>query len=288
MDLEQIKQIFPDGFTTTHDNLDTRNVYIKFDSSKFAIPKSSITSREEILLANLFKGSFVKTESHKSYWQKYLWNETLQQPNPGAYRIIQFKLLLKDESISIKEWISTFKNSFANCEDAFFYEQNCGILVEKKSESILTNEEIYAIVETMDTDFYAQTKLFFGNFWSDLNSLPDLFQEEVNLFNSTSVSMKSSSYENLSQSFLKSLISSLSLRENVLLSKINSEINKLEWSNSLIDALWKNQNNISIASQKLFLHRNTMLYRMDKFHEKTGLQLRDNTDLLLCYIISNL
>ena len=43
----------------------------------------------------------------------------------------------------------------------------------------------------------------------------------------------------------------------------------------LIEALWDAHGNVSKASQKLFLHRNTLQYRIDRFAEQTGLNVKD-------------
>ena len=39
------------------------------------------------------------------------------------------------------------------------------------------------------------------------------------------------------------------------------------------------------AAQQLYIHRNTLQYRLDKWEELTGLQLKELTDLSLCYHI---
>ena len=40
---------------------------------------------------------------------------------------------------------------------------------------------------------------------------------------------------------------------------------------------------ITKAAQQLYLHRNSLQYKIDKWEELTGLQLKNLTDLALCY-----
>ena len=40
------------------------------------------------------------------------------------------------------------------------------------------------------------------------------------------------------------------------------------------------------AAQQLYLHRNSLQYKIDKWEELTGLQLKNLTDLALCYHFS--
>ena len=40
---------------------------------------------------------------------------------------------------------------------------------------------------------------------------------------------------------------------------------------------------IPLQAQQLYLHRNSLQYKIDKWEELTGLQLKNLTDLALCY-----
>ena len=51
----------------------------------------------------------------------------------------------------------------------------------------------------------------------------------------------------------------------------------------IIVALWDNGAVVTKASQQLYLHRNSLQYKIDKWEELTGLQLKNLTDLALCY-----
>ncbi|WP_225535470.1 helix-turn-helix domain-containing protein [Streptococcus suis] len=39
------------------------------------------------------------------------------------------------------------------------------------------------------------------------------------------------------------------------------------------------------AAQSLYIHRNTLQYRLDKWFDWTGLQLKELTDLAVCYMV---
>ena len=51
----------------------------------------------------------------------------------------------------------------------------------------------------------------------------------------------------------------------------------------IIVALWDNGAVVTKAAQQLYLHRNSLQYKIDKWEELTGLQLKNLTDLALCY-----
>ncbi|MBS8069872.1 PucR family transcriptional regulator, partial [Streptococcus suis] len=52
-----------------------------------------------------------------------------------------------------------------------------------------------------------------------------------------------------------------------------------------IVALWQEGAVITKAAQSLYIHRNTLQYRLDKWFDWTGLQLKELTDLAVCYMV---
>ncbi|WP_234002724.1 helix-turn-helix domain-containing protein [Lactobacillus sp. CBA3605] len=54
----------------------------------------------------------------------------------------------------------------------------------------------------------------------------------------------------------------------------------------LIIALYQTQGNVRQAATHLFLHRNTLLYRIDKFERCSGFNLKSMDDLVYCYLLT--
>lgn len=63
------------------------------------------------------------------------------------------------------------------------------------------------------------------------------------------------------------------------------EILKQAEMEGIILELWRNLGNISSTAKALFLHRNTLKYKIEKFQEQTGFNLKEANDLLFCYLI---
>lgn len=53
----------------------------------------------------------------------------------------------------------------------------------------------------------------------------------------------------------------------------------------IIQELWNELGNVSSAAKTLFLHRNTLKYRIEKFQEQSGFNLKKANDLLFCYLL---
>ena len=55
-----------------------------------------------------------------------------------------------------------------------------------------------------------------------------------------------------------------------------------------IDALFENNLNISETSRNAFMHRNTLLYRIEKIHKMTGLNIREFDDAVTLLILESI
>ena len=76
--------------------------------------------------------------------------------------------------------------------------------------------------------------------------------------------------------------------ESVLLLSLYQDWFNDEEMRHLIRVLWEQQGNFSSAAKELFMHRNSLLYKIDKFQERTMLNLKNNNALFLCYLLVSL
>jgi len=53
----------------------------------------------------------------------------------------------------------------------------------------------------------------------------------------------------------------------------------------IIESLWNNQGNVSSAAKDLFMHRNTLQYKIEKFQTQNITNLKKMNDLFLCYLL---
>mgnify|MGYP000862780960 CR=1 FL=1 len=53
----------------------------------------------------------------------------------------------------------------------------------------------------------------------------------------------------------------------------------------LIEALWQEHGTLTKAATRLFIHRNTLQYRIDRFGQLTGLSLKNMDALTLCHFL---
>lgn len=93
------------------------------------------------------------------------------------------------------------------------------------------------------------------------------------------------------ESLCEYIVSRLTSDEKVELSEkfLTSEMEKILRDNELVEsvnAFFSNNLNISETSRNAFLHRNTLLYRIDKIYKKTGLNVRKFDDAIIFKILT--
>lgn len=54
----------------------------------------------------------------------------------------------------------------------------------------------------------------------------------------------------------------------------------------MVTKLWENNNNTAQSASELYIHRNTLIYRINKYQNDTNLDLKDPSDLLISYLIA--
>lgn len=105
------------------------------------------------------------------------------------------------------------------------------------------------------------------------------------------LSKKNKSTKNNVKLYVNSILSDLNgdmkveLAEKYLTSDVIAVFKDVELKSS-IDAFFENNLNISETSRNSFMHRNTLLYRIDKIHKITGLNIRNFTDAVNLLFLS--
>jgi len=102
-----------------------------------------------------------------------------------------------------------------------------------------------------------------------------------------------SNSNNIKDAFILDLVNSLNGDQRVELAEkyINKElisVFKDQELRSCIDAFFTNNLNISETSRNTYMHRNTLIYRIDKIHKLTGLNIRDYHDAVTFYVLEHI
>lgn len=216
-------------------------------------------------------------------WFQYLFSngEHPSFAKDVPYRLVQFK-------ISEGEWIredmeAAFRGFFEKDITILWNGEATGVIIEESNGS-LSEEEFLAVSNALESDFFVKTAFYIGIPNKAGTHLHNLFKEEQLLFEQSSSLLPAERVLNFEKLFPSLVTGNLdaSLKKSLL-----SRLSLLEDDPELLHTIkvfLQNGSNVSLTAKKLYIHRNTLQYRLDKFTEKTGIQLKDFNSALTVYL----
>lgn len=264
-------------------NIDTFR--IPYKNKWLHIPSDSLSDKEWQLLTLLKQESEPETFpiSH-SKWSAYLEGQREQLPKTtGNIRMIQLIMEKIDTQFEYAIWIDSISQLFEPVLDIFFVAADTCLIIHDTSAPDFSEEEITGILQTLEDDFSVRTHAYIGQFWLPDKQLRHVLKEEQTIFQQevTNLTQQVCSLPDVALRYFTKEATS----KSAIMKELNDLIEDSSDWRELIHALWNSQGNISVAAKNLFIHRNTLQYRMDRFHDITGLSLKNNHELLLCYLL---
>lgn len=154
--------------------------------------------------------------------------------------------------------------------------------MEPFSSDSPTLKEFDGIRQTLDSDFSTNSKVFIGHFWQPSPTLRNILLLEKTFFQSEITAVRSNTFC-LPQIFLQAVSQQILAPE--LLAAYRDELTQYPEIQTIIPALYHQQGNLSSAAKELYIHRNTLQYRLDKLYRETQLSLKNMDDLVFCYFL---
>ncbi|MGK0550583.1 PucR family transcriptional regulator [Enterococcus faecalis] len=281
MTIEKLQKLYPSGYLSKK-AADKRYLSLAFADQYFIIKKSQLPLRECQLLEMVFAGQQTEYNHQTRLWYRYLFQ---QQPLSlqGSYRLLQIRLSYPADFLR-KEWEAAVKEMFLHYADFFALSEREYLLVERHTSIHYSFSELEGVFLTLDSDFDLNSTVFVGSFYDTNQPIATIFREEQQLVQVGLTFLKGKRIFQLTDVALHYFT-----KEKLATSQITRSFSDIlayhEEIQPIIQALWQNQGNLSSAAKTLFMHRNTLHYRIDKFFEQTGFSLRKMEDLIFCYLL---
>lgn len=255
--------------------------YIFYDQTAdewLCIPKREISNRELQILTTMYKLiEFSPAQSAiSSQWQQFLF---FNGPIPAQAAEMQFRFIqfyIEAHDLEHLELESALKGFFSDDVIIIWESHDKGIVIEEKRQIALSEEELISMSETIESDFYIKICFYFGKLHQISEELRTQFKQEREFFLFAITNIRNSpvfSYERVFPAYLAHHL------PETLNEKVNPDILEIFHHDpemfSTIKVFLENNLNASLTAKKLYIHRNTLQYRLDKFTEKTGINLKD-------------
>lgn len=249
---------------------ETEGYLFNFDDQLFEIPKHTIT-QSELELLRIFSGPITLPNDYDTAWLDYLTDQTSEAPTAIHKHRILF--LHFDKAFTAPNLLRT----------AFEALLGKGIIL------ISLNPQLFAIIECIEEDDLLNFSHYLDLLLEDLETSFKIFVSDVmpditftkkhfNWFVDIQQSLWSYTTKHvLTQQEL--LVPYLSLQlgvqeKNIFISSVLKEATSQHDLVQTIKQLIKYEGNISLAAKKMFMHRNTLQNRLEKFQQLTQKDIR--------------
>lgn len=244
------------------------------------IPKTELSEKELTLLQTIYQLVEIQSVARNAAakgWDEYLLDDG---PLPSYHtdstlRFIQFQI--KGDETNQIEIESALKGFFTEEIIIIWENRSRGIVIEEDNTVSLTEEELISMSETLESDFYVKIYFYLGKFnpFNDQLRSKYLLEKEYFSFGNTNlVTLKNIfTFERVFPAYVAYHLPA------DLKQMVNQEIFEVFYDDpdffSTIKVFLENNLNASLTAKKLYIHRNTLQYRIDKFIDKSGIQLKD-------------
>lgn len=279
---KDIEVLFPDGKVLSQE-MEKEGAYLLplSDTKWFQVEEARLTPRERALLGLL--GQKVG-QAGDNPWYRYLVANQGERPQSAqAFQFIHIHLWSFPEQEVRENWLAMMRGLLPQMLGECQLGQQDYLFILEQEPLFPVEALLRDTLSALEFDFGLRLTICIGSIWSQVEGAwSALFQAEQGLFASWLVLHQSSQVLSFAQLYLwgqgRKEIDLTAPRE-----QLRQMIASQDQLADSIQALWEEGAVVTKAAQRLYIHRNTLQYRLEKWQELTGLNLRNLTDLALCY-----
>jgi DNA-binding PucR family transcriptional regulator len=291
--LKKLQALYPNSILSKQKPEDYFSRYHWFsdDSHEWVgIPKEELLDNQLAILSSLFDYYQTGNQSYHSSAPAQSWYTFLFEDgsfpaieNEKQYRLIYFQW--SSGKISFSDFEAALEAFFGSTIIIIWENAVKGIIIEPKTKQPLLENDYIAMKETLKTDFFIEPYFYIGKFRYLTEEFLPLIRIERALF------------EYACKHFRKEKVFHFEmLAPRHLAMHLPEELKKMIQQDIIpifnedrelfltIKSFLKNNMHASNTAKNLFIHRNTLQYRLDKFAEKTGIPLKDFYSAMTVYL----
>lgn len=251
------------------------------------IHQNDLTQKDYALLSTFLVEYHInlpqQTEREKLWTKRLVEDEKAQLGEyNSSFRFVYFQIL--QGHIEPFIFKSTIQEFFTGPLSILWHNEYAGILIEEEISQLEESLSYDQITDTLMSELYIKTAFYIGPF---LNNLKDIATYSTLLSEQAPSSFQA--HDSSVISFIKDypfqLIKDLNVqKKNQLSSWILKEFTEDKEVLQTIQTFIESNLNLTEASKKLYMHRNSIQYRLDKFHESTGIDVKQFGQAITVYL----
>ena len=288
--INTLKTIFPSLKTFPENDSNYSEGYVLYstnDKQIIGIKSNEISERDKVIISSFLSPYHVllpaMTEQEK-LWKRRIDGDTEISNNQlHPFRFVYFSFKKNQiHPASFKEAIDTL---FGRAIPILWENESAGIIIEEQlnlTEDDLSYEQI---IDVLASDLYVDIHFLVGPFRDTSDSLKTYFSflhtNAITIFSYFDKPVVSYTETTLALFINQSDSAFRKKAINLVLKETKDDKALLHTIKVFILA----NLNTTLAAKKLYMHRNSLQYRLDKFIKKTGIDIRQFDNAALVYVI---
>ena len=276
-----LRELFPEAVVNQKEEMGQGWLSQPLGDQFIHFPIESLSQREQALL-DLQEPQSALQASGEDVWHQFL----VQKKGGLPTKLEGVQLLYLEHGIPLSsDLLDLFYGLFPHLTALVELSSTRTVLVLDQTTPFEVETLVQDILPAVENDFGTKLTIFFGNSWTRLQAeeLRQVFDSEYQLF-SDFVRFKGNE-QTISFAKMALWARSGQLNLGIIPEKIRHYIDDSKDMADIIEAMWSSQTNLVQTAQKLFMHRNSLQYKLDKFHSLSGLNLKNLDDLAFCHLL---
>ncbi|WP_175614604.1 PucR family transcriptional regulator [Piscibacillus halophilus] len=279
MNLEKLKQLFP-NIKRVHMNEDGYYSF-RVQGQLYAIPNDDLTNEQKQLIEAFSDQEPLHTKE-ETEWIHYLTQKTDRPPHDlNQYRFIVIHLPERaTDPSNLRQSVSMALNK----PFLFIWKPDLQLVlieeISEKEEPI----EFEEIMDVLSDDLDLKLRFFVSDTYNDIDKAPLIYhwfiktaEQIFEVTHQRIVKQENSLLELLPMRYSKE--DRLFYTESILKNTIHdSELLKT------IQTVIEHHGNVTATAKALYMHRNSVQYRIDKFQEQTGQDMKNFKNMIQVYL----
>lgn len=253
-----------------------------------AIPKKLLTEKEILLLEAFFSpvkqtAKYLNNSLEQKKWHTFLFeNGSLPDINERI-RFIHFHF---NSEVNYQSIYDSFYSFFQKDISLIWVDNQTGVVLELETDFVLQKEDFLSFQDAVLTDYYVDLSLYIGRFYEPNNELKNHFSREQYYFHTIRTVIPQNRFYSFNSAFPVVLLKTEWER---MIEIIAAEFNDIFRNDKdlvhLIKTFLENNSNTSLAAKKLYMHRNSLQYKIDKFINRTSIDIKNFNGAIAIYFI---
>ena len=278
--MKNIREWFPHAEVTDQANPPAGYVAIPLQAHQWLLLKEEeLTEREKQLISWL--GG--EEEVAPNPWYQYLIDGKGEAPQVIKKMQLVYCHISHSTAEGMASWLEMMQTLLPNFRATLQLSGQDYVLILDQDQSLPVADILKDTVSAMEYDFNIRLSILVGQVWTESKEgkVAPVIRAEQAVFRAWIREGHQGVYR-FSQLYLWG-IEQAGLDLTPIKASLHQLIESQDQLQDIIVALWENGAVVTKAAQQLYLHRNSLQYKIDKWEELTGLQLKNLTDLALCY-----